>query len=103
MENLDDQILSSTVSESRASSKREKVNKSSAKSGIDVRSERSKSRFEHTSKLEKNSDDEEDESEDGSDMSDSNYAIRGEDLIYNPESSLRNWLKSRGKEHCIEF
>ena len=24
-------------------------------------------------------------------------------MIYNPESSLRNWLKSRGKEHCIKF
>jgi Ca2+-binding EF-hand superfamily protein len=24
-------------------------------------------------------------------------------MIYNPESGLRNWLKSRGKEHCIKF
>jgi len=24
-------------------------------------------------------------------------------LIYNPESQLRKCLKSRGKEHCIDF
>ena len=29
--------------------------------------------------------------------------INPSDLIYNPESDLRNWLKSRGKDHCIDF
>jgi len=42
-------------------------------------------------------DDEEEEEEDES------YVIHQEDMIFNPESGLRNWLKSRGKEHCIDF
>ena len=29
--------------------------------------------------------------------------IKKEELLFNPESKLRNWLKSRGKEHCIDF
>ena len=24
-------------------------------------------------------------------------------IQHNPQSGLRNWLKSRGKEHCIDF
>ena len=29
--------------------------------------------------------------------------IKNSDMIFNPQSGLRNWLKSRGKEHCIDF
>lgn len=29
--------------------------------------------------------------------------IKPEDMIFNPESQMRNWLKSRGKDHCIHF
>jgi hypothetical protein len=29
--------------------------------------------------------------------------IKQEDMLFNPESGLRNWLKSRGKQHCIDF
>lgn len=29
--------------------------------------------------------------------------VKQEDLIFNPESGLRNWLKSRGKGEFIDF
>ena len=29
--------------------------------------------------------------------------FKNEDLIFNPESDLRKWLKTHGKEHCIDF
>lgn len=50
-----------------------------------------------------NGSDEEGSDEDGSGSEEEDYIIKGEDMIFNPESGLRNWLKSRGKEHCIEF
>ena len=34
---------------------------------------------------------------------DHNHIIKGSDLIFNPQSRLRNWLKSRGKGDCIDF
>jgi len=42
-----------------------------------------------------NDEDEEDAEVDG--------VIKNSDMIFNPQSGLRNWLKSRGKEHCIDF
>ena len=29
--------------------------------------------------------------------------VQPSELIFNPESQLRNWLTSRGKDHCIDF
>jgi hypothetical protein len=29
--------------------------------------------------------------------------IKGSDLIHQPESQLRNWLRKHGKHHCIDF
>ena len=31
------------------------------------------------------------------------HSIKGSELIFNPQSRLRNWLKSRGKGDCIDF
>ena len=43
-------------------------------------------------------------SEDGSDEDDEdNINFTNDDLIFNPESDLRKWLRTRGKEHCIDF
>lgn len=46
-----------------------------------------------------NNDDEEEEEEDELES----VQFQGQDLIFNPESMTRNWLKSRGKNDCIEF
>ena len=47
----------------------------------------------------------EDSQADGSDEeeNDEDCVIRQRDLIFNPESQLNKWLKSRGKAHCINF
>jgi|ERR1740123_1155317 len=29
--------------------------------------------------------------------------IKGDDLIFNPESQQRSWLRKHGKDHCIVF
>lgn len=39
----------------------------------------------------------------GSGSEDEDCVIRQKDLIFNPESQLNKWLKSRGKSHCINF
>lgn len=52
---------------------------------------------------ERGEDDDEDEDEEDDDDDDSACIIKSEDLIFNPSSGLRNWLKSRGKEHYIDF
>ena len=52
---------------------------------------------------EKDEDDDEDEDEEEEEDDDEGCIIKGEDLIFNPSSGLRNWLKSRGKEHYIDF
>lgn len=44
-----------------------------------------------------------DDGEDNEDSGDEDCIIKQEDMIFNPESGLRNWLKSRGKQHCIDF
>lgn len=43
--------------------------------------------------------------EDGSDEEEDedNINFTNEDLIFNPESDLRKWLRTHGKEHCIDF
>ena len=48
-------------------------------------------------------DDEDDEEQQEEEDNDEDCIIKGEDLIFNPSSGLRNWLKSRGKEHYIDF
>jgi len=53
------------------------------------------------SEKEDGDDDEEEEEEEDEDMS--SCIFKQEDLIFNPSSGLRNWLKSRGKEHYIDF
>lgn len=50
-------------------------------------------------KYSQNEDDEEEDEEEELESA----TIQGSDLIFNPESQLRNWLKSRGKNHCIDF
>ena len=39
----------------------------------------------------------------GEEDPDADPNIKNEELLFNPESKLRNWLKSRGKDHCIDF
>ena len=41
--------------------------------------------------------------DDEEDSGDESCVIKLEDMIYNPESYMRKWLKTRGKEHCINF
>jgi hypothetical protein len=41
--------------------------------------------------------------EDGGDEEEEDMDIKCSDLIFNPESMLRSWLKKRGKQHCIDF
>lgn len=43
--------------------------------------------------------------DDGSDEEDDedNINFTNDDLIFNPESDLRKWLRTRGKDHCIDF
>ena len=66
------------------------------------KSEKSKSRSEANKKS--GIDDDGSNSGSGEDSEDLESAkINSSDLIYNPESDLRNWLKSRGKSHCIDF
>lgn len=45
----------------------------------------------------------EDDDDDDDDSDEDDCIIRQEDMIFNPSSGLRNWLKSRGKEHYIDF
>ena len=42
-----------------------------------------------------------DDDDDDDDEDQINY--KNEDMIFNPESGLRKWLKKHGKEHCIDF
>ena len=45
--------------------------------------------------------DEEGSDEDGSDIESMPY--KNDDMIFNPESGQRKWLKKTGKEHRIDF
>ena len=60
-------------------------------------SEAAKERIKHIEVSDHEDEGSDDEEEDESGQ------IAGEELIFNPESGLRRWLKSRGKDHCIDF
>ena len=45
----------------------------------------------------------EDDDEDSDESGDENCIIKTNDMIFNPESYLKNWLKSHGKEDYINF
>lgn len=47
--------------------------------------------------VEKNEDEQDEES------ADEDCLIQDKQLIFNPTSQLNKWLKSRGKQHCINF
>jgi len=42
-------------------------------------------------------------SKDGEDEEDEDLNVKASDLIFNPESMRRKWLKNHGKSHYIDF
>ena len=76
------------------------VGKQQLSDGLGERSFNEKKLFENEDEFEVDEDEEEsDEEEDDGDL----YPIKQEDLIHQPESQIREWLRSRGKEKYIDF
>lgn len=45
----------------------------------------------------------EDENDEDEESADEDCLIKSDQLLFNPVSQLNKWLKSRGKQHCINF